>query len=65
MGNNRAYDKERAAIKGENDARNDKGAGLVDLITLGMATNSSYNPPKDPELKAHYDAEWEKVKHGK
>ena len=65
MGKDRAYEKERAAIKGGDDARNDKGAGLVDLVTLGMISNSSYNPPKDPESKAHYDAAWEKEKHGK
>lgn len=61
---NRDYDKERAAIQGRDDARRDKGAGITDLLTLGFMSDSSYNPPKDPELKANYDAAWKKQKKG-
>lgn len=59
------YEKERARIKGEEDAKRDRGAGFLDLITLGMFSNSTYDPPRDPVLKAHYDAGWEKVKKNK
>ena len=51
------YDKERASIKGEEDAKRSSKAGV-----LAEFFSSSYNPPSDPELKARYIAGWEKEK---
>lgn len=56
------YEKEKAEIDGRKDAENDKGAGLTDLLTLGFKSDSSYDPPKDPILRAHYDSGWDKGK---
>ena len=52
------YDKERAAIKGEHDAQKAKDSGVLDSFF-----SSPYQPPHDPELKAHYDAAWEENRH--
>ncbi len=62
MNGNRTYDKEAAEIRGGKDAARDPGAGVEALVSLGFLSNSSYDPPKDPELKAHYDAGWKEEK---
>jgi hypothetical protein len=56
------YDKERAFMQGEEDAKKDHGAGVIDLFTLGMVSSRTYDPPKDEILRAHYDAGWDKGK---
>jgi hypothetical protein len=50
--------KERASSKGQRDAERDTGAGLTDLLTLGLASDSSYDPPSDPTLKEKYNEGW-------
>ncbi len=54
---NKDYDKECAAIKGEEDAKKSRHTGVLDDFF-----SSPYQPPRDPELKAHYDAAWKEEK---
>ena len=44
--------------KGKADAARDRGAGLTDLLTLGMASDSSRDPPRDPVLREAYNEGW-------
>jgi hypothetical protein len=56
----------RAGIEGKIDGERDHGAGLVDLMTLGMFTDSKYDPPKDnEEARVHYEIEFEKAKNSR
>lgn len=42
-------------LKAEDYKEKNRGAGGVDLFTLGFASESTYDPPSNPEEKAVYD----------
>ena len=56
------YEEKKIELGAKDDARRDKGAGIIDLMTFGLISSSSYNPPSDPEERAIYDHAWDQAK---
>lgn len=44
--------------QGKHDAERDRGAGFTDLITLGLASDSSYRAPRERDDRDAYNEGW-------